>query len=171
MKKPIDAAEFPLGPALDFLQRMWRLNHALERLSGRMEKQLGITAQQRLLIRCVGKYPGITSGQLATVLHLDPGTVSIALRRLEHKGHTERRRDPSDGRRVALGLTSTGRALDAPTAGTVEEAVEQLLASCSPEQVDVVAGLLERFTTLLDEKEPAPVSVSAPTLATRPSQE
>jgi MarR family transcriptional regulator, organic hydroperoxide resistance regulator len=74
--------EYPLGPALDFLQRLWRLNHALERLSSRMERQLGITAQQRLIIRCIGKYPGVGAGQLAALLHVDPGTVSAALNRL-----------------------------------------------------------------------------------------
>src|SRR5262245_57692972 len=28
-----DAADFPLDPALDFLRRLWQLNHALEKLS------------------------------------------------------------------------------------------------------------------------------------------
>lgn len=148
-RKPV---EFPLGNALDFLQRLWRLNHALERLSSRMDRRLGITAQQRLIIRCVGKYPGINAGQLAAVLHVDPGTVSAALRRLGRKGLIERRRDPADSRRVALGLTRKGRALDAPTAGTAEEAVEELLASSSRAEAEATAAMIERFTSLLDGK-------------------
>src|SRR5665213_3068487 len=107
------ANEFPLGSALDFLQRLWRLNHALEQLSGRMERRFAVTAQQRLIIRCVGAYPGMTAGQLAGVLNVDPGTVSAAFRRLEEKKLLERRRDPGDSRRVALGLTPQGRAIDA----------------------------------------------------------
>src|SRR5512147_2990729 len=96
----------PLGPTLDFLEHLWRLNHALERLSGRMTKVLGVTAQQRLVIRCIGKFPHITAGQLARLLHLDPGTVSATLRRLEAQGVLVRRRDRRDRRCVMLRLTS-----------------------------------------------------------------
>ena len=147
-----DTNEFPLGSALDFLQRLWRLNHALERLSGRMEKKFGVTAQQRLLIRCVGAYPGMTAGQLASVLNVDPGTVSAALRRLAQKKLIERRRDPVDSRRVALGLTPLGRTLDTPAVGTVEAAVAELLASTPSSDVQVVTAALERLTRLVDEK-------------------
>jgi DNA-binding MarR family transcriptional regulator len=150
--RPDKTDEFPLGPALDFLQRLWRLNHALERLSGRMEKKLGVTAQQRLLIRCVGAYPGLTAGQLAKVLNVDPGTVSAALRRLEQKKLIERRRDPVDSRRVALGLTLLGRALDTPAVGTVEAAVAELLASTPAGDLQVLTAALERLTGLVDEK-------------------
>lgn len=152
MTHPPGANEFPLGSALDFLQRLWRLNHALERLSGRMEKRFGVTAQQRLIIRCVGAYPGMTAGQLAGVLNVDPGTVSAALRRLEQKSLIERRRDPGDSRRVALGLTRQGRAIDAPEVGTVEAAVAELLASTPSSDIQVLTSVLDRFTGLVDRK-------------------
>ena len=152
MTRSRNTDEFPLGPALDFLQRLWRLNHALERLSGRMEKKFGVTAQQRLLIRCVGAYPGMTAGQLASVLNVDPGTVSAALRRLEQKQLVERRRDPVDSRRVALGLTPLGRALDTPAVGTVEAAVAELLASTPEGDLQVLTTALGRLTVLVDEK-------------------
>jgi len=137
---------FPLGPALDFLQHLWELNHAMERVSLHMDRTLGVTAQQRLFIRCLGKYPGMTAGQLATVLHLDPGTVSAALRRLEQKGLVSKRRDPRDHRRVALGLTPKGRALDHPAPATVEYAVERLLAQLGRAQVDSVKGVLRQLS-------------------------
>ena len=117
-----------------------------------MERQFGITAQQRLIIRCVGTYPGITAGQLATILNLDPGTVSAALRRLEQKKLIERRRDPTDNRRVALGLSHQGRALDTPAVGTVEAAVAEFLASTSPNDVGVLTAALERLTELVNAK-------------------
>ena len=146
MTKPSNAAaDYPLSPALDFLQRLWQLNHTLEKLSSQMEKKLGVTAQQRLIIRCVGKYPGITSGQLATLLHVDPGTVSAALKRMSDKGLLERRSDPRDGRRVSLGLTAKGRKIDRSTKGTVEGAVEHLLEAAS---VKDVASAIEVFTQL-----------------------
>lgn len=150
---------YPLGPALDFLRRLWRLNHALEMLSSRMDQRLGVTAQQRLVIRCVGKYPGVTAGQLAALLHIDPGTASATLKRLEEKGLLEKRRDPRDMRRTTLGLTAQGRKLDRPMQGTVEEASERLLSEIPEGDAVKVIAILERFTTLLatndDDTEPA----------------
>lgn len=140
------SAELPLEPALDFLQHLWELNHAMERTSEQMERALGVTAQQRLLIRCLGKYPGVTGSQLALLLHLDRGTVSTSLQRLERKGLISKRRDPRDGRRVALGLTPKGRELDQPAPGTVEHAVTQLLAQLGRGQIDSVKGVLRQLS-------------------------
>ncbi len=146
---------YPLGPVFDFLQRLWALNHALEKVSSDMEKCLGVTAQQRLIIRCVGRYPGMTAGQLASLLHVDPGTVSASLKRLETKELLERRKDPRDRRRVFLGLTAGGRQLDRPEPVSVEAAVEKLLATTGAEDLEVVTALLGGLTQLLHaEKAP-----------------
>lgn len=142
-------AEYPLGPGFDFLQRLWQLNQGLEQASSRMERRLGVTAQQRLIIRCVGRYPGLTAGQLARLLHLDPGTVSAALKRLEKKGLLDRRKDPRDRRRASLALTAPGRELDRPEPGSVEDAVERLLAKTTAEELAVVSTVLGRLTGLL----------------------
>lgn len=148
------AVDYPLGPALEFMQRIWRLNHTLESLSSRMQKHFGITAQQRLVLRCIGRYPGITAGQLAALLHVDPGTVSAALSRLELRGLLERRRQPQDQRRSALGLTAAGRALNEPVRGTVENAVERLLAATTSDELAAATAVLERLTGLLEAERP-----------------
>jgi len=151
MAKPASPLDYPLSPALDFLQRLWQLNHALEKLSSRMDRELGVTAQQRFMLRCIGKYPGLTAGQLAAVLHVDPGTVSAALRRLEAKGFVVRRRSPRDRRRASLGLTAQGRVLDAPSEHSVENAVELLLASTPPRQLAAMFSVVETLSQLLSE--------------------
>lgn len=154
-----ESAAYPLGPALDFIRSVGELNHALERLSSRMERTLGVTAQQRLILRCVGKYPGITAGQLASVLHLDPGTLSASLRRLVERRLVERRADPRDKRRVVLGLTRDGRELDRPTAGTVEHAVQRLLDATSDDDMARTMTVLARLSRFLEESCDAPARV------------
>jgi DNA-binding MarR family transcriptional regulator len=139
-----------LGAALDFMRGLWQLKHALERLSSRMEEDLAVTAQQHWIIRCVGKYPGLTAGQLANQLHVDPGTVSAALRRLERKELIERRRDPRDRRRVSLGLTRRGRALYA--ASTLEVAVDRFLKSSNPRAVATTLRLLASLSGRLEDE-------------------
>ncbi len=144
--------DFPLSSALDFLQRLWQLNHALEKLSSQMEKRIGVTAPQRMIVRCIGKYPGMAPSQLAAVLHLDPGTVSATLSRLEDKGFVVRRRDSADKRRVSLGLTAKGRKLDQLTPGTVEHGMERLLAGARPGDIAATRKLLSQLTGALQEE-------------------
>jgi DNA-binding MarR family transcriptional regulator len=139
-----------LGPALDFLRALWRLDHALARKSRRMNSEIGVTAEQRLILRCVGRSPGISAGQLAELLHLDPGTISAAISRLSTRRLIGRKRDVDDNRRVTLRLTPAGRALDRPTAGTVESAVEAVLAATRPSEVAAARRLLGRLSDALD---------------------
>lgn len=143
------SAEYPLGPTLEFLQKLWKLNHALESVSSHMASQIGITAQQRLVIRCLGRYPGLTAGGLASVLHLDPGTISATLRRLVAKGLVQRRQDPRDKRRAELGLTAKGRTFDQATSGTVENAVERLLKATKARDLEITVTTIEELTKRL----------------------
>jgi DNA-binding MarR family transcriptional regulator len=142
--------DYPLDPPLDLLQRFWQLSHAFERLSMHMEARIGITAQQRLVLRCVGKYPGIAASQLASILQLDRGTVSATLKRLEVRGLLQRRHDPRDRRRISLGLTAAGRALNEPTEGTVEHAVQLLLSEVGPDDITRTKAVLRRLSELVE---------------------
>ena len=150
--KDPDVAERALGPALDFLRELWRVNHALERLSARMERELGITAQQRLVLRCLAHRDKISAGGLAELMHLDPGTVSAALRRLEAKGLVRRTRPADDRRRVVVNLTARGRALAQPVRGTVEHAVAKLIESLSVNEHEATRRALTRLTMLMDRE-------------------
>ena len=146
--------DFSLDPGLAFLQGLWELHHALELRSTTMERRLGITAQQRFVLRCVGKFPGMTAGRLARVLHLDPGTVSATLRRLERQKLLQRGRDPEDGRRVVLRLTEAGRAMARHRAGTVESGVIRLLEVSSKQEIETAREVLRRLTAALTNASP-----------------
>lgn len=139
-----------LGPALEVLRLIWSLNHALEVTSKRMASELGITAQQRMVVRIIGKYPGITAGGLAELLRVHRGTVSVALNRLEKRALVKRRQDARDQRRVTLTLTRQGRALDVARAGTVESAVEHVLATLSSEDLGGTERLVAALVAALE---------------------
>jgi len=142
--------DFPLSPALNFMRSLWRLNHALERVSKRMELSIGVTAQQRMIVRCIGKYPGITSVELARQLHLDPGTISISLGRLEKKGLLKRQRSAEDRRRVHLLLSPKGKTIDRPSSGTVETAVQALHSEATEQSLATTRRVLEELTARLE---------------------
>lgn len=151
MTVPADSLnELTLGRSGEFMRSLWRFNHALERVSRRMEELRGVTIQQRLFLRFVGKYPGATASQLAAYFHLDPGTISASIARLESKGLLSRRRTNRDRRRVVLGLTAEGRALDGESTYAVDGAIETLIGEPSPEPGTDAKSALESLTARLE---------------------
>ncbi|HVO12637.1 MAG TPA: MarR family transcriptional regulator [Vicinamibacteria bacterium] len=146
-----DAALPPLGPQLEFMRLLWAIDHGLQTRSKRMAATLGITGPQRLVVRIVGRFPGVSAGQLARILHLDPSTLTGILRRLEHAGLLRRRRDPRDRRRAVLGLSAAGRRLDVVTAGTIESAMRDLLRALPPRKLEVTREVLTAIAVGLDQ--------------------
>lgn len=147
-------SEMSIGPAGDFMRTLWRLNHELERVSSAMESVLGVSSQQRMMIRFVGKFPGVTATQVAAHFFLDAATVSVAIGRLEAKGLVIRRRSDRDKRRVTLGLTAAGREVDKDVVGTVESAVSKVLHQTPEEQLLCVRNVLGSLTEMLHNEAP-----------------
>lgn len=135
-----------LGDVLEFMRLLWALDHALQRRSKQMQATLGITGPQRLVIRLVGRFPGIPAGRLAELLHVHPSTLTGILERLEQQGLIARRRDSRDRRRSLLGLTQKGRRLDVATEGTVEASVSSVLSALPRPKVGAAAEVLAALT-------------------------
>jgi len=70
----------------------------------------------------------LTVGELATLLHVHPSTLTGILSRLEARGVGSRRPDPADKRRALFVLTARGSRLDRLRTGTVESRVLLALA-------------------------------------------
>lgn len=141
----------PLGNVLEFLRLVWAIDHGLQRVSKRMEKGLGITGPQRFTLRLIGRFPGITPGQLAQAVDVHPSTMSGILKRLERKKLVARRTDPHDARRWFLALTEDGRTLNIAPDGTVEGAVERVLTSLPPGKVAIAREVLGALSDELSE--------------------
>jgi DNA-binding MarR family transcriptional regulator len=130
-------------PVLEFLRLMWAVDHQLQSVSKRMLVELGFTGPQRLAIRFIGRQPGLAAGELAALLHLDPGTVTGILRRLEDAQIINRIRDASDSRRVRLTLTPRGQLLNRRRAGTIEAAVRRALSAVGDGDVRATRRVLK----------------------------
>lgn len=144
----VDTVE--LGPALEFMRGLWRLNHALELMSCNMERTIGVTAQQRMILRCLGKSPGMTPSQLAALLLVDRSTISTALNRMERNGLLLRRTDRNDHRSVTLWLSARGKRLDRPANVTVESAVERLLFDSAPKDLLATERVMQSLSRQLE---------------------
>jgi DNA-binding MarR family transcriptional regulator len=158
--KPEPAERPSLGPALDFLSLLWRVDHALQRRSKRTALELGLTGPQRLVLCILGRFPGLPAGRLAALLHVHPSTLTGVLQRLERAGVIKRRADPRDGRRALFGLTERGRELDASDP-VVSLAVSTVLERRNGE-VEAARRLLQELALGLEQDAPAADGATAP---------
>ena len=139
-----------LGGTLDFMQTIWALFHALQTRSAAMERSIGLTGPQRLVLRIVGRYPGISPRELADTLHIHASTLTGVIARLVERKLLARLVDPNDKRRAKLKLTERGRAFDVQKAGTVESAIDTALGRASPAQIRAARTLLNQITSQLE---------------------
>ena len=145
-------SERPLGDVLEFMRALWGVNHALESTSRRMKARYGVTGPERMVVRLVGRYPGISAGDLARILLVDPSTLTGLLKRLAARGIVKRQSDAIDARRALFLLTQRGAAVDGVKRGTVEAAITLALGSLSGRDVRVAAGVLDRLRHVLEAR-------------------
>lgn len=139
-----------LGGVLEFLRTLWELDHALQTASKEMLRKHGVTGPQRLVLRIVGRFPQLSPGALAAILHLHPSTLTGIVKRLERRGLLTRRKDPRDRRRVFLGLTPEGRRFDVDPSHTVEAVLEELFATLPPERARTTQATLGALAQALE---------------------
>jgi len=145
----VAARELP--DVLQFMQLLWAVAHGLERASKRMKGRMGVTGPQRLVLRVVGLFPGLSAGELAAILHLHPSTLTGVLRRLAAQDLLQRTPHARDRRRAVLRLTRRGTRVNAVSRGTVESAVAEALGGVdSRDRVSAMAAL-RRLALRLDE--------------------
>jgi len=70
-----------------------------------------LTYPQYLVLVVLWSRPSLTVGEIADQLHLDSGTTSPLVRRLEQRGYLTRERVSADERVVTVTLTDAGRSL------------------------------------------------------------
>jgi DNA-binding MarR family transcriptional regulator len=128
---------------LEFIRRMWAVDHELQRVSKRMVERIGLTAPQRLAVRFIGRHKGVTLGELAELLHLHAGTVTGIVRRLEELDLVVQTRSTEDTRRRHLALTAKGRQIDRRQKGTVEAAVRRAASTVTSDELAAAARVMD----------------------------
>ena len=115
-----------------------------------MQAKFGVTGPQRLVLRIVGTFPGLSAGDLARTLHVHPSTLTGILQRLEARRLLRRLTDPSDARRVQLEITARGKRLTVPSVGTVESAIKRLMSTWTDSELNVTRRTLTAIAEELD---------------------
>ena len=90
---------------------LYACSKELTRQYGPHLKKLGLTYTQYIVMMVLWEQESLSSRDLANCTHLDYGTLTPVLKRLESFGYINRRRMEKDERLLEISLTKEGRAL------------------------------------------------------------
>jgi MarR family transcriptional regulator, organic hydroperoxide resistance regulator len=117
MSEPSRDEQLKLGNQLCF--PIYACSRAMIRLYTPLLSRLNLTYPQYLVMLVLWEQDRRSVGEIGRLLHLDSGTLTPLLKRLEKQGLVSRRREDVDERKVIITLTAAGNelktaALDVP---------------------------------------------------------
>ncbi len=131
--------------------------HAFNRVYKPLLDRLGLTYPQYLVMLVLWERDGVAVKEIGERLHLDSGTLTPLLKRLEQAGLIKRTRSTEDERQVLIDLTSSGEMLK-DKARAVPPSI--LAASqCSVAELsavkDEIVALRDRLNAMVEDLESA----------------
>lgn len=135
---------FPLYAASNLVTRRYRPLLA----------KLGLTYPQYLVMLVLWEHPIQSVGDLGDQLHLDSGTLTPLLKRMERADLIRRERDPADERRVLVKLTGAGRRLRESAAEVPASLVRQL--KLGVDDIEHLRNAVQAFVASLCGKDTDP---------------
>ena len=148
MSRSAAAEALALDNQLCFM--VYRLHRGITDLYRPILAELGLTYPQYLAMLALWEESPLSVGQLGARLHLDSGTLSPLLKRLEAAGLVVRRRAETDERSVEVSLTEEGRALRRRA-----QRVPQRIGECLAASADEYHVVRTQLQALLDRVEGA----------------
>ena len=121
--------------------------HRIVRAYRPMLEPLGLTYVQYLVMLVLWEHAPRSVGELGAQLHLDSGTLTPLLKRMERSGFVRRERDSDDERRVLIFLTEEGRALRSKSSEISDSMLCHIELS-KPDAMELRARLMELADTL-----------------------
>ena len=109
---------------------------------------LGLTYPQYLVMLVLWEKECVSVGDLGQILHLDSGTLTPLLQRMETSGLINRSRDPNDERRVLISLKDKGRDLSAEA----EKIPKELTKNIEFDNLNQLRDELKVLVNLLSER-------------------
>ena len=116
-------------------------------------RDLGLTSLQWRTVARLRREPGMRQSELADLLEVEPITLSRMIDRLADGGMVCRKPDPNDRRAWNLYLTDKADSLIRQLQVEANHVEDRALAGLSPDERQVLAGLVERVRANLSRKE------------------
>lgn len=120
--------------------------------------EVGLTYPQYVVLLALWEQDGVSVGELGHRLHLDSGTLSPLLSRLDGAGLLTRSRPDPDGRRVVIRLTPAGNALRAEAERIQCALLDRL--PMTPAELITLRDLARRLVASLNAPESVPLQTA-----------
>ncbi|WP_369192557.1 MarR family winged helix-turn-helix transcriptional regulator [Streptomyces sp. R08] len=122
----------------------------LARINDRRLRPLGLAFGQVPVLAALGQGGPLSQKELARLARIEQPSMAQLLARMERDGLVERAPDPNDRRVSLISLTAEGQAKLPLAHSALLGTNNRALDGFSPEEVDVLHGLLGRFLANLD---------------------
>lgn len=166
-----DAAENQTSPPRPdevrrLLHQLRRLARALDVQSRRIDREMGLTLPQFLVLRLIGEMGEVTGRAISAAADLSPPTVAGVLDKLEAKGLIDRYRSARDRRIVHARLTARGEAALAAAPDPLGPALRSGFATMTVGERGAMLDSMERLGALAGpaEEPAAPAFPAAPSM-------
>lgn len=144
-----------------------RISQAIDVWSRFMLQTYGLTSPQLATLREIMAGKNVSTGTLASALHLSQPTVTGILTRLEQRGLIARVRSENDRRSVVATVTDEGRKLAARSPQLLRDSFCQELRELPVEEQEQILAALQRVAQMMHAPE---VSDEVPYFASENSQ-
>ncbi len=138
----------PSGLASMLCFTVYSTAHAFNRAYKPLLDAVGLTYPQYLAMLALWERDGLSVKEMGELLHLDSGTLTPLLKRLETMGLVRRARDTADERSVRISLTPAGAAMQQK-----QKAVRQGMLGACALSADELKSLNVQLTRLRDNLE------------------
>jgi len=116
-------------------------------------RQFGLTETQGDVLRTLLAYGSMSSADLSRHLFMTPANITGVIDRLEVKALVERIRQKDDRRVTLISLTESGKILAKQLPDPIENKLISGLENLGPEQVQSLAGAINKIIDLLGTDE------------------
>lgn len=143
----------------ELLVALRRVIRAIDLRSRQLNREVGLTGPQLLVMQNVGKLPGTMVRQIAENINLSAATVTSILDRLEAKELVHRIRSTEDKRRVGVFLTEKGQELISNAPMPLQEHFLSRFNGLQDWEQSLMVATVQRLASMMDAEdlEAAPV--------------
>lgn len=134
----------------ELLVALRKVIRAIDLRSKQLNREVGLTGPQLLVMQNIGKIPGIMVRQIADNINLSAATVTSILDRLEARELVQRIRSTEDKRRVGVFLTDKGRELLNNAPMPFQEHFLNRFANLADWEQSLMIASVQRLASMMD---------------------
>lgn len=134
----------------ELLVALRRIIRAIDLRSKHLNKSIGLTGPQLLVMRFIGGEPGTMVRSIADSVNLSPATVTNILDRLEARELVTRVRSTVDKRKVGVFLTEKGQTILADAPMPFQEHFTNRFSQLEEWEQSQIVATLQRLAHMMD---------------------